>query len=143
MGRGIPLDTNLGSIGICTFTSLFRLALKVQKQVKIETKGGDADKRWKEVVEDLWDNRLSHIQKEVYKDVQTGPYGFQVGSQKEREDSLMDDLINEPPIKYRTKEEGKGAGQPEDKGNSVHVSYCSIVKLITVHTVRVQIVIIW
>ena len=88
----------------------------MQQQVEIETEGGDADKRWKEVVEDLWDNRLSHFQKGVYKDVHTGPYGFQVGSRKEREDSLMDDLINEPALKSRTKEEGEGAGQPEDEG---------------------------
>ena len=100
-------------------TSLFRLALKVQKQVEIETKGGVADRRWKEVVEDLWDNRLSHFQKGVYKDVHTGWYGFQVGSQ--REDSLMDDLMNEPATKSKTKQEGDGAGQPEDECKLIHV----------------------
>ena len=117
----------------------------MQKQVETETKGGDADKQWKEVVEDLWDNRLSYFQKGVYKDVHTGQYGFQVGSQ--REESLMDDLMNEPAIMSRTKEEGEGAGQPEDEGNSVHmfrtVCVYSIVKLIIVQTVRVQIVITW
>ena len=87
-----------------------------------QTKGRDADKkRWKEVVEDLWDNRLSHFQKGVYQDVHTGQYGFQVGSQKEREDSLMDDLRNESALKSRTKEEGEGAGKPEDEGNLVHM----------------------
>ena len=118
MGRGlwgepgnktkrIPLNSNI------PHTSLFRLVLRVQKQV--ETKGGDAEKnQWKEVVEDLWDNRLSHFQKGVYKDVHTGPHGFQVDSEKDSEDSLMDDLMNEPALVFRTKEEGEGAGQPEN-----------------------------
>ena len=85
----------------------------MQKQVEI--KGGNAEKnQWKEVVENLWDNRLSHFQKGVYKDVHTGPHGFQVDSEKDSEDSLMDDLMNETVPKPRTNEEGEGAGQPED-----------------------------
>ena len=144
MGRGA---TRVPLIQTCACTSLFRLVLKVQKQVEIETKGGDADKRWKEVVEDLWDNRLFHFQKGIHKDVHTGQYGFQVGSENEREESLTDAFMNEPALKSRTKEEGEGAGQPEGEGNSVHmfrvVCVYSIVKLIIVQTVRVQIVITW
>ena len=88
-------------------------------QKQSETKGGDAErKRWKEVVEDLWDSQLPHFQKRVYKNVHTGRYGFQV--ENEREDSLMDDLINEPAMKSRTKQEGDGAGQPEDEGELTH-----------------------
>ena len=85
----------------------------MQKQVEI--KGGNAEKnQWKEVVEDLWDNRLSHFQKGVYKDVHTGPHGFQVDSEKDSEDSLMDDLMNEPVPKSRANKEGEGAKQPEN-----------------------------
>ena len=109
-------------------TSLFRLALRVQQQIEIETTGEDADKKqWKEVVEDLWDNRLSHFQKGVYKDVHTGRYGFQVGSENESEESLMDDLMNKPAIKSKTKQEGDGAGQPEDEGKLIHVVTLSVV----------------
>ena len=89
----------------------------MQKQVEIETKGGNADKkRWKEIV---WDNRLFHFQKGVYKDVHTGRYGFKVGSENDREDSLIDDLTNEQALASRTKVEGEGAGQPEDEGKLV------------------------
>ena len=86
----------------------------MQKQVEIETKGGDAEKEWKEVVEDLWDNQLSHFQKGVYKDVHTGRYGFWDGSENESEDSLFDDLMNELALQSRTKEEGEGVVQSED-----------------------------
>ena len=89
--------------------------MRVQQQVGIETKGEDAEKKqWKEVVEDLWDNRLSHFQKGVYKDVHTGRYGFRDGSENESEDSLFDDLMNELELKYRTKEEREGAVQHKD-----------------------------
>ena len=95
--------------------------MRVQQQLEIETQGGDAErKRWKEVVEDLWDNQLSHFQKRVYKNVHTGRYGFQVGSQNESEDSLMDDLMNELAIKSRTMEDGEG-GQSEDEGGLIHL----------------------
>ena len=92
--------------------------MSVQKQS--ETKGGDADKKqWKEVVEDLWDSQLPHFQKRVYKNVHTGRYGFQV--ENEREDSLMDDLMNEPAIISKTREEGEGVGQPEDESKLIHL----------------------
>ena len=78
----------------------------------------DADKRrWKEIVEDLWDNRLSHFEKGVYKD---GRYGFQVDSENESEDSLMDDLMNELALKSRTMEDGEG-GQSEDESGLIHL----------------------
>ena len=92
----------------------------MQKQV--ETKGGNAENnQWKEVVEDLWDNRLFHFQKGIYKVVHTGQYGFQVGSENDSEDSLMDDLMNEPAQKSITKEEEEGVEQPEDEGKLIHL----------------------
>ena len=112
-GNKTKKDPTKYKLSVCTHTSLFRLVLRVQKQVEI--KGGNAENnQWKEVVEDLWDNRLSHFQKGVYKDVHTGPHGFQVDSEKDSEDSLMDDLMNEPVPKSRANKEGEGAEQPEN-----------------------------
>lgn len=108
-----------------THTSLFRLVLRVQKQVEIN--GGNTENdQWKEVVEDLWDNQLSHFQKGVYKYVHTGQYGFQEGSEKDSKDSLMDNLMNEPARKSRTKEEGEGGGQPKDEGKFIHLVTCIV-----------------
>ena len=88
----------------------------MQKQVE----GGDIEKKkWREVVEDLWDKQLSHFRREVYNDVynpHTGQYGFQVGSEYDSEEELIDDLMNEPSVESSRKEEEEGAGQPENKG---------------------------
>ena len=93
-----------------------RLELTVQKQVE----GGDIEKKkWMEVVEDLWDKQLSHFRRVVYSDVydpHTGQYGFQVDSEYDSDDSLINDLMNEPSVESSRKEEEEGAGKPENKG---------------------------
>lgn len=79
-------------------------------------------KKWMEVVDDLWDKQLSHFRREVYNvyDPHTGRYGFQVGSEYDSEDSLMNDLMNEPSVESSRKEE-EVAGQPENKGKWIQV----------------------
>ena len=88
----------------------------MQKQVE----GGDIEKKkWREIVEDLWDKQLPHFRRKVYNDVygpQTWRYGFQVGSEYDREECLMKDLMNEPSVESSRKEEEEGADQPEKKG---------------------------
>ena len=69
--------------------------------MKTEADKGDTEKEpWREVVDDLWDNKLPHLRDEIYNgsfvyDPQTGRYGFQEGSEYDSEDELMDDLMNE------------------------------------------------
>ena len=93
----------------------------MQKQVE----GGDIEKKkWMEVVEDLWNKQLSHFKREVYNNVHdphTGQYGFQVGSECDSEDSLMNDLMNEPSVESSRKEEEEGAGQSENKGKWIQL----------------------
>ena len=80
----------------------------MQQQVKTEADRGDTEKeQWKEVVDDLWDNKLPHLREEIYDgafvyDPQTGRYGFQEGSEYDSEDELMDDLMNEQEAEDRT-----------------------------------------
>ena len=72
----------------------------MQQQVKAEADRGDTkNEQWREVVDDLWDNKLSHSQDKMYNgtfvyDLQTG-YGFQEGSEYDSEEELMDDLMKE------------------------------------------------
>ena len=86
----------------------------MQKQVE----GVDIEKKkWMEVVDNLWDKQLSHFRREVYNvyHPHTGRYGFQVGSEYDSEDSLINDLMNEPSVESSRKED-EVAGQPENKG---------------------------
>lgn len=85
----------------------------MQKQQKVTEK-----EQWREVVGDLWDKRLQHLRKGVYSDIydpRTQQYGFQVGSEYDRKNSLMDDLMKEPSVPSNRKEE-EHVGQPGDKG---------------------------
>ena len=68
-----------------------RLALTVQNKLKEQRR---------EVVDDLCENKLSHLQGQMYHgafvyDPQTGKYGFQEGSEYDSEEELTDDLMNE------------------------------------------------
>ena len=73
----------------------------MQQQVKAEADRGNTEKeQWRETVDDLWDNKLPHLQEEIYNgvfvyDPQTGKYGFQEGSEYDSEEELIDDLMNE------------------------------------------------
>ena len=70
----------------------------MKQQVKADT--ADTEKeQWNEVVDDLWENKLSHLRDEIIVpfvyDPQTGRYGFQEGSEYDSEEELTDDLMNE------------------------------------------------
>ena len=72
----------------------------MQQQVKAGADNGNTEKeRWREGVNDLWENKLSHLREEIMGafvyDPQTGRYGFQEGLEYDSEEELMDDLINE------------------------------------------------
>ena len=72
----------------------------MQQQVKAEADTDDTEKeQWREVVDDLWENKLSHLREEIIGpfvyDPQTGRYGFQEGLEYDSEEELMDDLMNE------------------------------------------------
>ena len=72
----------------------------MQQQVKAGADNGNTEKeQWREGVNDLWENKLSHLREEIIGpfvyDPQTGRYGFQEGSEYDSEDELMDDLMNE------------------------------------------------
>jgi len=80
------------------------LALTVQQQAE----GGATEKeQWREIIEDLWDNQLPHLQGVygpfVY-DPRTARYGFQEDSEYDSEESLLDDIINEPETENHTLE---------------------------------------
>ena len=72
----------------------------MQQQVNAEADNDNIErKQWREVVDDLWENKLSHLREEItgsfVYDPQTGRYGFQEGSEYDSEEELMDDLMNE------------------------------------------------
>ena len=72
----------------------------MQQQVKAGADNGDTEKeQWREGVNDLWKDKLSHLREEItgafVYDPQTGRYGFQEGSEYDSEEELMDDLMNE------------------------------------------------
>ena len=71
----------------------------MQKQV--EEDGENAKrKQWREVVNDLWVNQLTHLRPcndtTFERDKCTGQYGFQKGMECDSEGELMDDLMNKP-----------------------------------------------
>ena len=88
----------------------------MQQQVKAEADNGDTEKeQWREGVNDLWENKLSHLREEIIGpfvyDPQTGRYGFQEGSEYDSEEELMDDLMNEVEGEDRAP---KGDGEDPD-----------------------------
>ena len=108
-------------IGVCVYLLsvpkgiylpfLFRLLLTVQQQMEVE--GGDNQKeQWRELVGDLWERRLPHLQEVVYMydhgafvyDPYTGRHGFQESSEYDSKEELMNDIMNEP----------EGEGHAED-----------------------------
>ena len=117
--------------------------LSVQQEV--EADGGDAEKKkWREAVEDLWDNRLPHLREEVYNngpfvcDPQIERYGFLEDSEFDSEGELMNDLKNarmgsdksdtediicedqQPSLEFNRVEEEKmrHSGVPQKEGQS-------------------------
>ena len=87
--------------------------------------------QWREVVGDLWDRQLSHLRRDVYVyDPHTGWYGFRMDPQHGSENSLMNDLLNEPPSRKReqstrkeeqssSKEEGEDVEPTQNKGKCI------------------------
>lgn len=72
----------------------------MQQQVKAGADNGNTErKQWREGVNDLWKDKLSHLREEItgpfVYDPQTGRYGFQEGLEYDSEEELMDDLMNE------------------------------------------------
>ena len=70
----------------------------MQQRVKAEADETEKE-QWREGVNDLWENKLSHLREEItgpfVYDPQTRRYGFQEGLEYDSEEELMDDLINE------------------------------------------------
>ena len=100
-----------------------RLVLTVQKEVDGVKTGKE---QWREIVEDLWDKQLFHLRKDVYSDVCdpcTGRYGFRMSSEREVENSLMYDLLNEPSSRkeeeYSRKEEREDAECTQNRGKCI------------------------
>ena len=73
----------------------------MQQQVNAEADNDNIErKQWREVVDDLWKDKLPHLRDEMYNgpfvyDPQTGRYGFQEGLEYDSKKELMDDLTNE------------------------------------------------
>ena len=71
----------------------------MQQQFKAEADTEDTEEQWRESVNDLWENKLSHLREEItgafVYDPHTGRYGFQGGSEYDSEEELLDDLTNE------------------------------------------------
>ena len=91
-----------------------RLALTVQKEASIVK---TEKQQWREVVGDLWDKQLFHLRRDVYVcDPHTGRYGFRMDPECDSENSLMNDLLNEPSSRKReqsTRKEEQSSGKEE------------------------------
>ena len=107
--------------------------MTVQQQMKAEANRGNTEKeQWRETVDDLWDNKLPHLQDELYNgtfvyDPQTRRYGFQEGSEYDSEEELMDDLMKEVEGENHTPkgdaEESHGPDHHVASFNSHSLSY--------------------
>ena len=88
-------------------------------------------KQWREVVGDLWDQQLFHLRRDVYVyDQHTGRYGFRMDPEHDSENSLMNDLLNEPSSRKEEqstrkeeqssrKEEREGVEPTQNKGKCI------------------------
>ena len=103
----------------------------MQQQVKAGADNGNTErKQWREGVNDLWKDKLSHLREEItgpfVYDPQTGRYGFQEGLEYDSEEELMDDLMNEVEGEDHAPkgngEENVGHG-PDHHATSVSSSY--------------------
>ena len=107
--------------------SFFRLRLRIQLELEGQDLGAEhtPHQRWPESIDDLWQERLPHIRKEVYGDgmfmfdLTNRRYRFQENSSYGMEDEFMTDLMNEPEYGEGERRREGGEGEGVEKGDII------------------------